>query len=157
MGLAGKTCSPVSEGMSARLVAIQKKKGMIGKVTGSGAVKKTIKDLVEERRKATEAKRKMKLEKAATSSGEGEAEKTVTGKSTRASKEAQEDARKRREARRGANRAAQKVQEEEDARIGEAAGSKQRRTSSAKLEKSRKGAGAPRKPCGRSAPSGAPK
>ena len=155
MGLAGKTCSPVSEGMSARLVAIQKKKGMIDKVTGSGAVKKTIKEWVEERRVATEAKRKLK--EAATPSGEGEAEKSVTGTSTRASKEAREDERKKMEARRRANRAAQKAQEVEDARIGEAAGSKQRRTSSAKLEESRKGAGAPRKPCGRSAPSGAPK
>ncbi len=99
----------------------------------------------------------MKMKKAATRSGEGEAEKTVTGKSTRASKEAQEDVRKKREARRRANRAAQKAQEVEDARIGEAAGSKQRRASSAKLERSRKGAGSPRKPCGRSAPSGAPK
>ena len=40
--------------MSAMLVAIKKKKGMMQRVTGAGSVVKTIKELVEKRRVATE-------------------------------------------------------------------------------------------------------
>ena len=43
------------------------------------------------------------------------------------------------------------------ARMVTVAGGKRRHVGSAQLEKSRKGAGAPSLPCGRSAPSGAPK
>ena len=197
LGLIQKPCETVEEGMSARLVAIEKKKGVIEKVTGSGAVKKTIKEMVEERRVATEAKRQAKLKEkekngasaakqtlgaaavpstrskeeerdpkkrgvANLSAGEEAAEQVLGKKRNqivlrKASAGAKDELRKKKEEKRRVKHEAEKADEEEVEKISRAAGSKRRHTGSSKLEKSRKGAGAPRKPCGRSAPPGAPK
>ena len=93
----------------------------------------------------------------------GEAAEQVLGKKRnqlvlrKASAGAKDELRKKKEEKRRVKQEAEKADEEEVEKISRAAGSKRRHTGSSKLEKSRKGAGAPRKPCGRSAPSGAPK
>ena len=162
--------------MSARLVAIQEKKGMIGKVTGAGAVKKTIKEWVEERKIATAEKRRLKQQGVAKLSAGREASKqgqavapmetvgaTSRGKQQhhlplrKSSAEAKAELRRKQEEKRREKQEKQKAEEEEAAKISEAAGSKRRHTGSSKLEKGRKGAGAPGKPCGRGAPHGANK
>ena len=85
-----------------------------------------------------------------------EKEKVMRGKKEKA--KADEDRKRRKEEeKRREKHEKQKAEEEEAAKISKAAGSKRRHTGSSKLVKSRKGAGAPGKPCGRRAPHGANK
>ena len=71
--------------------------------------------------------------------------------------EQRKEGKRKQEEKRREKQEKQKAEEEEAAKISEAARSKRRHTGSSKLEKGRKGAGAPGKPCGRGAPHGANK